>query len=86
MSRSKSMYVSRATNAIVSVLEVIASSDADKLWEDVKISKSVDKTLGTSVPVEAKYMMALAETCENTSSWDTKRQVLAIMADLPTYR
>ena len=60
-SRSESMYVSRATNAIVSVLQVIASSDADKLWEDVKISMSVDKTLGTSVPLEAKYMMALAE-------------------------
>ena len=85
-SRSRSTYVSRATNAIVSVLEVIASSDADKLWEDVQTSKSIDKTLGTSMPAEAQYLTALAETYENASSWDTKRQVLAIMADLLSYR
>ena len=80
------MYVSRGTNAVVAVLQVIAPNDADNLWEAVLSSKSVDKVLGTSLPGERKHLKALAETYENASSWDTKRQTrLAIMADLLTY-
>ena len=84
-SRSKNTYVSRGTNAVVAVLQVIAPNDVDNLWEAVLSSKSVDKVLGTSLPGERKYLKALAETYENASSWDTKRQTLAIMADLLTY-
>ena len=73
------MYVSRGTNAIVAVLQVIAPNDADNLWETVLSSLLVwiavlSKVLGTSLPGERKYLKALAETYENARSWDTKQQ------------
>jgi hypothetical protein len=79
------MYVSKATNAIVSVLQAIVPSDPGKLWEAVQSSTSVDTTLGTCMPGGTKYLKALAQTYENANSWDTKRQVLAVMADQLTY-
>ena len=32
-----------------------------------------------------KYLEALAETYQNANSWDKRRQVLSIMADLEPY-
>ena len=40
---------------------------------------------GGRLPGERKYLKALAETYDNASNWDTKRQTLAIMANLLTY-
>ena len=75
----------QCTNGVVAVLQVIAPNDANNLWESMLSSKSVDKILGTSLRGETKYLKAPAETYEDVSRWDTKRQVLAIMADLLTY-
>ena len=84
--RSKNYHVSKATSAIVASLEVIAPSDPGHLWEAVQASNSVDKALGIVQPTEKKYLEALAETYQNATSWDTRRQVLAIMADLVSFR
>ena len=69
----------------MSVLQAIVPSDAGKLWEAVQSSTSVDTTLGTCMPGGTKYLKTLAETYENANSWDTKQQVLAVMAGLLTY-
>ncbi|KAK3745389.1 hypothetical protein QZH41_001410 [Actinostola sp. cb2023] len=82
--RSKNIYISRATKAIVSVLNVITPGDADHLWQ--ASSRYVDEALGVSQPAQRKYLEALAETYQNAVSWDTRRQILAIMADLVSYR
>ncbi|XP_073238734.1 uncharacterized protein [Porites lutea] len=42
----------------------------------------VDKELGYEGSADRKYLEALAETYKNASTWDTRRQVLSIMADL----
>ena len=36
-------------------------------------------------PADDKYLNSLAETYQNAASWDTRRQVLSIMADLVPY-
>jgi hypothetical protein len=42
------VYVSRASDAIVAVLQVIAPSDAaGKLWEAIQSFKTVDKAFGS---------------------------------------
>ena len=46
----------------------------------------MEKTLGIAEEsdVDKKYLEALAETYNNASSWNTRRQILSIMADLTT--
>jgi hypothetical protein len=75
-------YVSKATSAIVAALEVITPGDAGSLWDAVQSSQSVDNVLGIAQPAEKKYLEVLAETYQNATSWETRRQVLSIMADL----
>ena len=80
--RSKHFRVDKATNVIVSALEVITPGDAASIWEAIQTSQSVEKALGISQPADRKYLEALAETYQNATSWDTRRQVLGIIADL----
>ena len=66
----------------MSALEVITPGDAASIWEAIQTSQSVEKALGISQPADRKYLEALAETYQNATSWDTRRQVLGIIADL----
>ena len=76
----RNVYVARATTAIVAALDVITPGDAGHLWTAVKSSCSVDTAL--EIDVDRRYLEALAETYQHATGWDTRRQVLAIMADL----
>jgi len=84
----KNVYVRRAATAIAAALEVITPGDAGHLWEAVQSSRSVEKALGLPEKQSAdrKYLQALAETYQHATSWDTRRQVLAIFADLTSFR
>ena len=85
--RTKNVRVSKAKDAVVASLEVISPGNPAALWEAMKSLQSVEKALGTEnqSPLDKKYLEALAETYQNASSWDTRRQVLSIMADLTPY-
>lgn len=80
--RTHKAYVSKATNVIVAALDVITPGDAGCLWNAVQESRQVDEALGVMPHADEKYVSALAETYQHAMSWDTKRQVLSIMADL----
>ena len=84
--RTRKSHVSKARESVVAALNVIAPGDAGHLWEALKASKSVEKSLGIAEEsdVDKKYLEALAETYNNASSWSTRRQILSIMADLTT--
>ena len=86
--RTKQSHVSKAKDAVVAALNVIAPGDAGHLWEALKASNSVEKSLQISeeCPADKRYLEALAETYQNASSWDTRRQVLSVMADLVTFK
>ena len=86
--RTKQSHVSKAKEAVVAALNVIAPGEAGHLWEALKASNSVEKALQISeeCPVDKRYLEALAETYQNASSWDTRRQVLSVMADLVTFK
>ena len=86
--RTKQVYIDKAKDAVVAALEVIIPNDAGGLWEALKRSGGVESSLGVpseTNPPDDKYLRSLAETYENASSWDTRRQVLSIMADLVPY-
>ena len=87
-SRTKFSYVAKARDAVVSALEVIIPDDAGALWNALKRSGEVESALGVVPepnPADDKYLHSLAETYQNAASWDTRRQVLSIMADLVPY-
>jgi len=86
-SRTKNVYVSKARDAVVSALEVICPNDAGDLWDVLKKSQMVENALNIKQPslADQKYLEALAETYQNAESWNTRRQVLSIMADLVPY-
>ena len=87
-SRTRHVYVCKARDAVVAALEVITPDDAVGLWEALKKSGEVESALGILSevnPADDKYLKSLAETYQNAVSWDTRRQVLSIMADLVPY-
>ena len=86
--RTKQRYLQSGKNAVEAVLTTIAPKDAGHLWEALKESKELDAILGAnpvSHGVDKKYLKALAETYDNAASWDTRRQILSIMADLAPF-
>lgn len=82
----KNVYVNRTTAVIVAALEAITPGDAGHLWTAVQLSCGVETALGIEDTIDRKYLEALAETYQHATSWDTRRQVLAIIADLVPYR
>lgn len=84
--RTRKNHVKKAKDIIVAALDVIAPGDAALLWDALQSSMLVDKQLGSGEGSDHKYLDALAETYRNASSWDTRRQVLSIMADLVPFK
>ena len=88
LGRSRQVYVNKARDAVVAALEVIVPDDAGGLWEALKESGEVESALGVFPephPADDKYLKSLAEAYQNASSWDTRRQVLSVTADLVPY-
>lgn len=81
---TKAVHVSKASESIVALLDVITPGDAGALWEAIKRSNMVEKALSIHEPdsTEKVYLTAIAETYRHATGWDTRRQVLSIMADL----
>ena len=83
--RTKINLVSKASETIAAVLDVIAPGDAGALWEATKESKLVERKLSIEEELDSTeelYLQALAGTYVHATGWDTRRQTLSIMADL----
>jgi hypothetical protein len=85
---TRNRRVLKTSGLVVAALDVIAPGDAGKLWEALKSSHTVEKTLHTSEEMleDRKYLEALAESYENASSWDTRRQILSVLADQVSFK
>ena len=85
--RTKTVRISKAKDAVVASLEVIAPRNPASLWQALKSSQSVEAALCITDQTSAdhKYLEALAETYQNANSWDTHRQILSVIADLIPY-
>ena len=86
--RTKKGHIAKAKNLVVAGLEVIAPGDAGLLWEALRDSGAMEKEFGIAEesPEEQKYLNALAETYRHATCWETRRQVLSIMADLVSFK
>lgn len=85
--RTQNIHVSKASEAIVALLDVIAPGEAGALWDATKRSKKIEKQLSLDKDdsTEHIYLQALAETYLHATGWDTRRQILSIMADLTSF-
>ena len=73
---------------VSTVLRVICPVNAPKIWNALQSSSTVNQQLGAHqpfLPSERAYLQAMAEAYSNLSSWDTRRQVLSVMAGVASF-
>lgn len=82
--RTRLRQTKRATELVSAVLKTVSPDDAGNLWRSLTSSSAMNKALGVD-EVQHLYLQALAEAYHNAASWDTRRQVLSIMAGVGSY-
>ena len=81
--RTRRRYVQKSSEVISSVLKVVYPEDPAQLWTELQTSTTVGKMLDADTafhPSDRNYLEALAEAYKNSKAWDTRRQVLSVMA------
>lgn len=86
--RTRQRYTQRSSEVVSTVLQVISPANAPHLWKALQSSSIVNQQLGAReahLPSEMAYLEALAEAYTNSTSWDTRRQVLSVMAGVASF-
>lgn len=86
--RTKQRYTKKTAEIVSSVLHTISPKDAGSLWQAIVSSAAMNKALGLEELSQPSkdYLDALAEAYSNANGWDTRRQILSIMAGLASYK
>lgn len=87
--RTRERYLQQTSEIVSSVIGVISPANAPRLWKALQSSNIVNSMLGVgeiSHPSEVAYLEVLAEAYKKASSWDTRRQVLSIMAGVASFK
>lgn len=89
--RSKRYYVRKAVQSVTAVMEDIAPKSPAQLFQAMCSSKAIQKNLSSDdeseeVAVDETLMEALAECYHAATCWETRRQILSIMADKVSFR
>ena len=87
--RTRERYLQQTSEIVSSVIGVISPKNATRLWEALQSSNIVNNILGVRQvghPSEVAYLKALAEAYKRASGWDTRRQVLSIMAGIASFK
>ena len=82
-------HLSKTQQAVSAVLEEVAPKQSEKLW--YSLVPSLTQKVSTDSESEDRdvdnvLMNALTECYSNASSWDTRRQILSIMADQVSFQ
>ena len=85
--RTRQRQTRRATEIVATVLKSVTPDNAGELWRRLASSTAMNKALGVSELSHSEhlYSEALAEGYQNATSWDTRTQVLSIMAGVGTF-
>ena len=80
--RTRRLHERKAKQAVSAVLGEIAPNDPDLLWESIMSSKQNETGSHTcSSVLDKELMYTLANCYKNANEWDSRRQILSIMAD-----
>ena len=86
--RTRQRYAQRTSEIVSTVMKVISPVNAPHLWKVLQSSSIVNQQLGVRqayLPSDRAYLEALAEAYKNSTSWDTRRQVLSVMAGVASF-
>ena len=84
--RTRRRHLRKANQAVDAVLEEVAPNQSGQLWKSLVASKSENPSGNEREPVDEVLMEALAECYRNASNWQTRRQILSIMADKVSFK
>jgi predicted secreted protein len=68
---------------VQAVIEEVAPNQSEHLWQSVVESMSSDKQEDDNI--DQVLMIALTECYNNANSWETRCEILSIMADKVTF-
>ena len=87
--RTKRYYTRKAGQGVSAVVQDIAPNETGALYQALRLSKSVNKLLSgedtDANSVDETQMEAFAQCYQAASNWETRRQILSIMADKMRY-
>lgn len=85
--RTRLRQTNRAIEIVSTVMKTVSPDNAGILWQRLASSKGMNQALGVDeLPrSEQVYLEALAEAYNNAVSWDTRRQVLSVMAGVGSF-
>ena len=87
--RTRRRYVQKSSEVISSVLKVVYPEDPAQLRTELQTSTTVGKMLDADTafhPSDRNFLEALAEAYKSSKAWDTRRQVLSVMAGIASYK
>ena len=87
--RTHPRYIQRALEIISSVLKVVYPGNSSCLWSQYQASTAISEMLGDEAvcsPSDRSYLEGLAEAYKNATAWDTRRQILSVMAGIASYQ
>ena len=86
--RTKRRHTRKAKQAVDAVLDEVAPNQSDQLWQSLVTSKSMGQHPSSDDEERADevLMQALAECYKNANNWQTRREILSIMADKVSYK
>lgn len=88
--RTKRYYIRKARQGVAAVVTNIAPNDASQLYQAVHSSNVIRKHMSSDDDCEQEsedmvLLQALADCYQAASNWETRRQILSIMADKVRY-
>lgn len=89
--RTRRRYIRKSSQAVAAVLDEVAPTQSGQLWRSLVQSKTLKQELSSDEhndedqSMDNVLMEALAECYYNASGWETRRQILSIMADKVTF-
>ena len=87
--RTHRRYIQRTSEIISSVLKVVYPGNPGCLWSQLQASTAISEMLGDEAvcsPSDRSYLEGLAEAYKNSAAWDTRRQILSVMAGIASYK
>lgn len=84
---TRGRYTRRCGDIVGAVLKTVSLENAGKLWQALQSTSTVNKVLEIDhLSLSEKHNLeAFAEAYANASSWDTRRQVLSVMAGVASF-
>ena len=84
--RTRRRHLRKAQQAINAVLDEVAPNQSGQLWNSLVETKNINDSESEDEDIDNVLLTALTDCYNNANTWDTRRQILSIIADKVNYR